>query len=803
MVARDHGTGSGSLERACSAGIEIRQSRPIGVEFDGIRSLACRLDLAGTVDWPSSTTAQIPDGTVDMRRWSVAQPEWMGSLHGIPRAMIAAKRVRREALSWFVRAIRGDGLRAELAVALATGAPTVAAVLALARLHSAIQGWEFGRRAIRRLRNDAVGAICLLFDARFFVTTYPTRIQLVRCRKMLAQCPSDDDWTTRKDRADLLVKEIDRLLDHARLRERIGEYAASRCRLAECRTKLRVAVYTVIADGYDSLKVPHRLNPDWDYVLFVDQPAVDTGVWQVRPISYWDCDAARTTRYVKLHPHLLLPDYDVAVYIDASVVVLDEFADWVTAFLASGKPVAARPHPRRQDVYQEAEACRGRDEEATILSQVARYRAEGFSHDDLSENNVLMFDLRNPETALFLSRWWRELACHSARDQLSMNYALSRCGLDYFRLPQRRQDANAPERLSVVGHDGGVGVLAGLPEFLDARAVDPFAGPSFAESAKKRIARRRSDRVDIVVCVGEPQPIATRCIRSLLAARSGPHQRLIVVPAGPVDAHCAALAGVVDAAPGVELVREGPREGYANAAALGLSVSTADFVVVLRGDTVVSPGWVEKLADAAASTPAVGVVGPLSNTAGHQSIRAGSAESETPEATVLRMNRCCEAWTPAHYLPSVPSLHNFCFGIRRRVVDLIGYPDEAFFRRGDREADGFSARVVDAGLELLVATRTFVGRDASAVTPRPEPPPQAASKPDAQRVRLARASLAMQKNPSLVALRMRARQTDKTVIEDATGAVAKRKAKSGYRRARGRSKVGFLYDTSHRASARP
>ena len=60
--------------------------------------------------------------------------------------------------------------------------------------------------------------------------------------------------------------------------------------------------------------------------------------------------------------------------------------------------------------------------------------------------------------------------------------------------------------------------------------------------------------------------------------------------------------------------------GYTIAANIGLRASTAELVVLLNSDTVVTRGWLDALVDVALSADDIGVIGPLSNAAGHQSV---------------------------------------------------------------------------------------------------------------------------------------------------------------------------------------
>ena len=72
-----------------------------------------------------------------------------------------------------------------------------------------------------------------------------------------------------------MISVASRLSDLDRYRDRVERYA--KARESRTREKNRVAIFSAITNGYDSLKLPERLDPDFDYVLFTDSPAPDTG----------------------------------------------------------------------------------------------------------------------------------------------------------------------------------------------------------------------------------------------------------------------------------------------------------------------------------------------------------------------------------------------------------------------------------------------------------------------------------------------------------------------------------------------
>src|SRR5690606_10959538 len=114
------------------------------------------------------------------------------------------------------------------------------------------------------------------------------------------------------------------------------------------------------------------------------------------------------------------------------------------------------------------------------------------------------------------------------------------------------------------------------------------------------------------------------------------------------------------------LIRHESALGYTQAASAGLRASSADLTILLNSDTIVSHGWYQEMANAIEQTPGVGIVGPLSSAASHQSVpQHQSSETQTAindlphGVTVDMMNSYCETWSGKRNLPHVPLVHGF------------------------------------------------------------------------------------------------------------------------------------------------
>lgn len=219
--------------------------------------------------------------------------------------------------------------------------------------------------------------------------------------------------------------------------------------------------------------------------------------------------------------------------------------------------------------------------------------------------------------------------------------------------------------------------------------------------------------VDVVVCVHDAPEDVRTCLWSLLHSATRPFH-LIVVDDGSGPETAAMLESLARAEPEVELIRnDGPEHGYTRAANIGLRASTGAHVVLLNSDTIVSPGWLERIVACAESDASIGVVGPLSNAATHQSVPAVTedgrwAVNELPAWMTVDSMALLVAELSGQDRPRVPFVNGFCYAITREAIDRVGLFDEERFGSGYCEENDFSIRARDAGFELALADDAYV-----------------------------------------------------------------------------------------------
>ena len=222
--------------------------------------------------------------------------------------------------------------------------------------------------------------------------------------------------------------------------------------------------------------------------------------------------------------------------------------------------------------------------------------------------------------------------------------------------------------------------------------------------------------VDIVVCVHNALDDARRCLESVVQ-HSTPPYALILVDDGS-EAPTRDFLIEFAAQQHATLLRNEAACGYGYAANQGLRATTADYVILLNSDTVVTAEWLDRLVECGESNDLIGLMGPLSNTASWQSIpeledHGDWAANPLPEGVSIEQLGQWVAQYSARLYPPLPFLNGFCYGIKRAVIDRIGYFDEANFGAGYGEENDFTLRARKAGYQVAIADDVYVHHNQS------------------------------------------------------------------------------------------
>lgn len=197
----------------------------------------------------------------------------------------------------------------------------------------------------------------------------------------------------------------------------------------------RFCVYTALVGNYDEIKQPMAVDNDFDYILFSDDIEPQrVGVWEVKPFGYKNEITTKTSRWPKMHPEVLLSEYDASVYIDANIVIKSEaFYYRFRELYEKEVLIASLVHPDWTCVYQEMVHIiyLGWETEQTVLQWGHILRSEGFPKKmGTFENRVIFRRHTDSRVKLVDERWWNCVEQYSRRDQLSFRYCLWKGGID-------------------------------------------------------------------------------------------------------------------------------------------------------------------------------------------------------------------------------------------------------------------------------------------------------------------------------------------------------------------------------------
>lgn len=185
----------------------------------------------------------------------------------------------------------------------------------------------------------------------------------------------------------------------------------------------KIAIYTVVTGGYDTLK-PIRQWPGFDCICFTDDANLQVQGWSMRLVEPTD-DPVKQQREIKLLAHKYLPDYDQTIYMDGNIELTRDPSPLLRMFKGG---MMTKQHPKRNCVYQEGQRCieLGKADAGLTRDQLKRYiDADVPAQDGMWETGVI---IRDRSCADFCETWNSELQAHTHRDQLSIAYAVHTTG---------------------------------------------------------------------------------------------------------------------------------------------------------------------------------------------------------------------------------------------------------------------------------------------------------------------------------------------------------------------------------------
>lgn len=216
--------------------------------------------------------------------------------------------------------------------------------------------------------------------------------------------------------------------------------------------------------------------------------------------------------------------------------------------------------------------------------------------------------------------------------------------------------------------------------------------------------------VAVVVPLYGDAAATAACLDSLLSAPCETPFRLVLVDDASPSAAVRRLAE--------KLEEEGLAIRLQNPANLGFirSVNRAlrrlpdGDVVLLNADTIVAPGWLDRLA-VAAHQPGIGTVTPLSNNGELVSVPRPFRSLPIPSRERIEAIDAACATRFSGQVAEMPNGVGFCLYLTRAARSAAGLLDAERYDRGYLEEVDYCLRVREAGLRNVAALDVFVGHE--------------------------------------------------------------------------------------------
>ena len=265
--------------------------------------------------------------------------------------------------------------------------------------------------------------------------------------------------------------------------------------------------------------------------------------------------------------------------------------------------------------------------------------------------------------------------------------------------------------VTVTGPDGRDLLGSPLDPGLEARAAAGGGGfaPVWADvvgGPPAVVARRRA--VDVVVPVYRGTAETLACLDSVLASLPKGARVIVVDDASPEPALVSAVAALARRRR-VTLLRQDRNRGFPAAANAGLRAAPGRDVVLLNSDTLVPPGWLERLREAAYSAPDIGTVTPLTNDGTIVSYPDPDGGNPVPDLVdTVRLDALAQQANGGETV-DLPVGVGFCLYLRRDCMDQVGLLREDLFAQGYGEENDLCLRARHHGWRNVAATGIFVG----------------------------------------------------------------------------------------------
>jgi hypothetical protein len=193
---------------------------------------------------------------------------------------------------------------------------------------------------------------------------------------------------------------------------------------------MKVAVYTCITNGYDSVISPKIVNPNIDYYCFNDgsisvcQPWIDILINE-------NLSPKDINRKIKLQPHLndILKSYDLTIYVDGSIEILSDLQSLIDSIYLEDGHTFVYNHNFRNCIIDECKECYLSNKISlnSCRRMLRQLEIEGMSAGfGMFEAGVILRRSNTKNCIFLMDKWWENYinSFGVKRDQIALMYTL-------------------------------------------------------------------------------------------------------------------------------------------------------------------------------------------------------------------------------------------------------------------------------------------------------------------------------------------------------------------------------------------